>query len=79
MGSGVLAGLKRAVISSKKRAKCFRRSPAAEQDDCAVCLEELQDGDDLLQLPCAHRFHCSCVSPWLENSSHCPCCRMDIT
>ncbi|KAG4946923.1 hypothetical protein AAZX31_15G190800 [Glycine max] len=51
---------------------------ASEQEDCAVCLESFRVGETLIHLPCAHRFHDRCLKPWLENNSHCPCCRTTI-
>ncbi|XP_039791753.1 E3 ubiquitin-protein ligase RNF115-like isoform X2 [Panicum virgatum] len=55
-----------------------RRPPPAsdsEASECAVCLEELQVGDVLVHLPCAHRFHWSCGVPWVQAASRCPVCR----
>ncbi|KAJ4754424.1 RING/U-box superfamily protein [Rhynchospora pubera] len=46
--------------------------------ECTVCLEEFKTGDVLVHLPCAHRFHSSCVVPWLESNSHCPVCRTAV-
>lgn len=51
---------------------------ASEQEDCAVCLESFKIRDILIPLPCAHKFHSVCLKPWLENNSHCPCCRTTI-
>ncbi|KAJ8753128.1 hypothetical protein K2173_017687 [Erythroxylum novogranatense] len=51
---------------------------ASDQDECIVCLEWFKPGDQLMHLPCAHRFHTLCLVPWLETNSHCPCCRMEI-
>ncbi|XP_058727583.1 probable E3 ubiquitin-protein ligase RHY1A isoform X2 [Vicia villosa] len=51
---------------------------ATEQEDCAVCLESFKIGEKLIPLPCAHKFHSTCLKPWLENNSHCPCCRTTI-
>ncbi|CAK8534465.1 unnamed protein product [Lathyrus sativus] len=51
---------------------------ASEQEDCAVCLESFKIGEKLIPLPCAHKFHSTCLRPWLENNSHCPCCRTTI-
>ncbi|URE05683.1 zinc finger family protein [Musa troglodytarum] len=78
----ILGSVQRQVFSSKKSTGKFSwsklRWKASEQADCAVCLEDFQEGDMLVHLPCAHRFHWNCVLPWLESSSHCPCCRMTI-
>ncbi|OAY46961.1 probable E3 ubiquitin-protein ligase RHY1A [Manihot esculenta] len=51
---------------------------ATDQDDCTICLERYKSGETLVHLPCAHKFHCRCLVPWLENNSHCPCCRLQI-
>ncbi|GAB4828189.1 hypothetical protein Ancab_035106 [Ancistrocladus abbreviatus] len=49
-----------------------------EQEECAVCLEQFRVGENLVNLPCAHKFHSRCLVPWLENNSLCPCCRTAI-
>ncbi|KAG2665196.1 hypothetical protein I3760_16G118900, partial [Carya illinoinensis] len=51
---------------------------ASDQDECAVCLEHFKVGENLVHLPCAHRFHVKCLVPWLQNNAHCPCCKMGI-
>ncbi|XP_020108588.1 probable E3 ubiquitin-protein ligase RHY1A isoform X1 [Ananas comosus] len=79
--SGV-GSLQREVYSVRKSARRFNWSKlgweAAEKAECAVCLEDFRRGDILVHLPCAHRFHCSCVVPWLETTPHCPICRTSI-
>ena len=58
------------------------RWEAAEQAECAVCLDEFAAGDVLAHLPCGHRFHWGCALPWLEGAaaaSHsCPFCRAAV-
>ncbi|KAK9698027.1 hypothetical protein RND81_08G077800 [Saponaria officinalis] len=51
---------------------------AVDQEECAVCLEEFKVGDNLVNMPCAHTFHSTCLVPWLQNNTHCPCCRTSI-
>jgi hypothetical protein len=46
-----------------------------EQDQCMVCLDEFQKGDDLRKLSCAHIFHCGCMDEWLLRSGICPLCK----
>ncbi|XP_020674880.1 BRCA1-associated protein isoform X1 [Dendrobium catenatum] len=47
---------------------------SAEQVNCAVCLERLdQDDGAILTTICNHSFHCSCISKWADSS--CPVCR----
>ncbi|XP_062228241.1 RING-H2 finger protein ATL52-like isoform X2 [Phragmites australis] len=54
------------------------RWDAAEQAECAVCLDEFRAGDVLAHLPCGHRFHWACALPWLEGTSRCPFCRAAV-
>ncbi|CAL9106916.1 unnamed protein product [Musa acuminata var. zebrina] len=79
----VIPGSVQGEVFSSKSTRKFSWSKklgwkASEQAECAVCLEEFKRGDVLLRLPCAHRFHCDCVVPWLQSNSHCPCCRTTI-
>ncbi|XBH84312.1 hypothetical protein VPH35_072529 [Triticum aestivum] len=59
------------------------RVPAAggmREDGCAVCLEDLEGGDDdkLRAMPCSHCFHQRCIFRWLSVSRVCPCCRFPL-
>ncbi|KAK6151657.1 hypothetical protein DH2020_014292 [Rehmannia glutinosa] len=67
--------------SGSKRLSWLKLSwKSSEQDECAVCLEQLKAGlgGTLMQLTCGHRFHTNCLVPWLEANAHCPCCRQEI-
>ncbi|KAG9456211.1 hypothetical protein H6P81_000719 [Aristolochia fimbriata] len=55
-----------------------KREGVLKQEECAVCLEAFKPQELLLHLPCCHRFHYRCLTPWLEENSHCPCCRTGI-
>jgi hypothetical protein len=33
---------------------------------CAVCCDDLEDGDEVRILSCSHRFHASCVDNWFS-------------
>lgn len=48
--------------------------------ECAVCLSEFADSDELRVLPaCCHVFHPDCIDPWLAGAITCPLCRADLT
>ncbi|KAK6155173.1 hypothetical protein DH2020_009421 [Rehmannia glutinosa] len=47
-----------------------------EPFDCAVCLCEFSETDQLRLLPiCSHAFHINCIDTWLLSNSSCPLCR----
>ncbi|KAM0833391.1 hypothetical protein ACQ4PT_064288 [Festuca glaucescens] len=47
---------------------------------CSVCLEELEDGEMVRQLPaCKHLFHVECIDMWLHSHTTCPICRCDLS
>ncbi|XP_010918197.2 E3 ubiquitin-protein ligase ATL23-like [Elaeis guineensis] len=49
---------------------------AADGAECAVCLEEMVEGEVARVLPgCRHAFHGPCVDNWLRLRSACPLCR----
>jgi len=55
------------------------KSRASEKEDCAVCLECFKLNQVLIHLPCGHKFHSSCLMPWLDNNQHCPYCRAKVS
>lgn len=46
---------------------------------CAICLEDLQDDNNVRGLICGHVFHDECIDPWLtERKGCCPTCKKDL-
>jgi len=53
---------------------------------CALCLDELILGEDIIELPCGdkHYFHikkeggCPGIYPWLKENNTCPMCRHEF-
>ncbi|KAB5513065.1 hypothetical protein GE09DRAFT_981527, partial [Coniochaeta sp. 2T2.1] len=42
----------------------------------AICLDLLQDKDEVRKLQCSHVFHVSCIDPWYERQRFdCPLCK----
>lgn len=47
-------------------------------DNCAICIDTLEDDDDVRGLTCGHAFHAGCVDPWLTSRrAKCPLCAAD--
>ncbi|XP_039006095.1 E3 ubiquitin-protein ligase SIRP1-like [Hibiscus syriacus] len=45
---------------------------------CSVCLEDIEIGSEAKEMPCKHKFHSGCITPWLELHSSCPVCRYKL-
>ncbi|OEL37325.1 hypothetical protein BAE44_0001657 [Dichanthelium oligosanthes] len=76
-------GLDDAVIKSLPSAQYLAAAAAARGSgasrECAVCLLEFADGDELRALPlCAHAFHADCIDVWLRAHASCPLCRAAV-
>lgn len=51
---------------------------AAPGDTCAICLDTLEDEEDVRGLSCGHAFHAACLDPWLTSRrACCPLCKAD--
>ncbi len=50
-----------------------------EHRECAVCLSDFEEEDDLRLLPgCKHVFHKDCIDVWFQSHSTCPLCRASL-
>ncbi|KAK4256716.1 hypothetical protein QN277_006403 [Acacia crassicarpa] len=65
------------LIEEKTPTVCFTRTlNMADQQECRVCLSELQEGDKVRTLKCKHTFHQECLDRWLlQFWATCPLCR----
>lgn len=47
-------------------------------DSCAICIDTLEQDDDIRGLTCGHAFHAGCLDPWLTSRrACCPLCKAD--
>lgn len=60
-----------ADVQTAIAARCWRYDlvddPHFDQDTSpCVCFEPFERGQDLLRLPCMHRYHFACVARWFQ-------------
>jgi DNA-directed RNA polymerase subunit RPC12/RpoP len=71
-------GLSEVFINHLPKEKFVPNATGSSIQDCSICLEEFQLGQKLVCLPCNHKFHPKCLTPWLESHVQCPYCRAKI-
>ncbi|KAG4148189.1 hypothetical protein ERO13_D05G270820v2, partial [Gossypium hirsutum] len=54
------------------------RSSIEREDECAICLEEFVEGEEVAWMPCGHGYHEGCIVKWLETNHICPLCRYEM-
>lgn len=48
-------------------------------DACAICIDTIEEDDDIRGLTCGHAFHAGCLDPWLTSRrACCPLCKADF-
>ena len=52
-------------------------NPCSADDDCAICLNSLDEGK-LGQIGCGHRFHYDCIVECVLHSTRCPLCSQNL-
>jgi len=49
-----------------------------ESRTCQICICEFESGENVMLLPCLHKYHEPCISEWLQKSDLCPMCKSHI-
>eukprot|EP00928_Gymnodinium_smaydae_P007787 TRINITY_DN12790_c0_g1_i1.p1 TRINITY_DN12790_c0_g1~~TRINITY_DN12790_c0_g1_i1.p1 ORF type:complete len:194 (-),score=20.17 TRINITY_DN12790_c0_g1_i1:530-1111(-) len=67
-------------VQARKSVDDYARVRGADScsSECAICLESFAPETQLVELPCRHAFHSSCLSHWLAGMNSCPCCRLSL-
>eukprot|EP00762_Andalucia_godoyi_P004973 ANDGO_01454.mRNA.1 putative E3 ubiquitin-protein ligase RHG1A len=68
---------KEAIDGHSLKFKVDSKSSLKNQD-CPVCLDKFQEGQEVRTLQCFHSFHADCIDQWLKNIKNCPVCKVDI-
>jgi hypothetical protein len=67
------------VMKRKLRRPVADVDMICSQPSCPICSEDFAVGNEVLQLPCTHIYHETCVVPWLDMKKTCPICRYLLT
>ena len=66
----------------RRRTTKFRNHKNELNDDllieCAICLENYEEEDDIVVLPCHHYYHKNCLEEWIAHNGSCPMCRITV-
>ncbi|KAE8555640.1 hypothetical protein TMatcc_002903 [Talaromyces marneffei ATCC 18224] len=46
--------------------------------ECSICMDPVELGSEVTELPCKHWFHGDCIEMWLKQHNTCPHCRRPI-
>lgn len=46
--------------------------------ECSICMDPVELGTEVTELPCKHWFHYNCIEMWLSQHNTCPHCRRGI-
>ncbi|GJQ15572.1 hypothetical protein GpartN1_g7363.t1 [Galdieria partita] len=65
------------TLNTKEKSETKKET--ADNDYCAICLEEFGLSSLVRKLPCQHVFHSQELERWFAKSSFCPICRVDLT
>jgi len=50
-------------------------NPTESTEDCAICYQELEDGQRVSDLHCGHTYHVACLKEWCARRNVCPLCK----
>ena len=66
-----------AAVASLSRTS-IQPSDVAQSSKCPVCLLPFDVDEEVVLMPCKHRFHEGCMLPWLQKTNSCPVCRYEL-
>jgi predicted nucleic acid-binding Zn ribbon protein len=58
--------------------ECKSAPNTLKDENCTICVSEIEEGEQITELECKHILHTSCITEWVKYKSECPVCRHAI-
>ncbi|KAE8668295.1 RNF181 protein [Hibiscus syriacus] len=68
----------KSAIDSLPSVKITKDLLNSNSNQCAVCMDDFEEGIEGKRMPCEHLYHKDCILPWLELHNSCPVCRYEL-
>ncbi|KAE8672659.1 RNF181 protein [Hibiscus syriacus] len=68
----------KSAIDSLPSVKIAKDLLNSKSNQCAVCMDDFEEGIEGKRMPCQHLYHKDCILPWLELHNSCPVCRHEL-
>ncbi|KAJ4838858.1 hypothetical protein Tsubulata_010892, partial [Turnera subulata] len=68
----------KSAIDALPTVRITEESLNSEMNQCAVCQDDFEMGEEVKQMPCKHLYHEGCLMPWLQLHNSCPVCRHEL-
>ncbi|PPD92154.1 hypothetical protein GOBAR_DD10922 [Gossypium barbadense] len=68
----------KSAIEALPSVNITKNNSNSEFNQCAVCMDDFEEGTEAKQMPCKHLYHKDCLLPWLELHNSCPVCRHEL-
>ncbi|EED13184.1 RING finger domain protein, putative [Talaromyces stipitatus ATCC 10500] len=78
MNQGAPPAAESAIRSLPKRTVDKEMLGAEGMAECSICMDAVDLGSEVTELPCKHWFHGDCIEMWLKQHNTCPHCRRPI-
>lgn len=76
-GGAAVAGAEGAKSATNDVDCSVQSWDGASDDTCAVCLDDMAEGDKTRKLRCSHEFHADCIQAWVTKANRCPVCSVE--
>jgi len=70
---------RREVLAERKKVNLLENHKTNKEEDCSICIDEIESETIIKFIKCKHIFHIDCLSKWIvKGNNKCPLCRSTI-